>query len=114
MRSGPSSPRRRRTATPTTRPTTARGTTGTTSRSTPSTGWSSCVVPGERTAENIEAVVGTSSAGPAGRLMDLITTDDYPAYEGRSWTPTARRSRRPGPASGAGPEGPYKVAAGRA
>ena len=39
-RNGPSSPRSRRTATPTTRPMTSGGTTGTTSPTTPSTSWS--------------------------------------------------------------------------
>ena len=80
-RSGPSSPRRRRTATPTTRPTTARGTTGTTSRSTPSTGWSSASCPASGRPRTPRRWSRTSGAGPAGRLMDLMTTDDYPAYE---------------------------------
>ena len=39
------------------------------------------VVPGERTAENAEAVVEDFKRRTGGRLMDLITTDGYPAYE---------------------------------
>src|SRR4051812_2718757 len=41
-----------------------------------------CVVPGERTAENVAAIVGDVRRRTGGRLMDLITTDGYPAYEG--------------------------------
>jgi hypothetical protein len=40
------------------------------------------VVPGERTAENVAAVVEDFKRRTGGRLMDLITTDGYPAYEG--------------------------------
>ena len=39
------------------------------------------VVPGERTAENVVAVVQDAKRRTGGRLMDLITTDGYPAYE---------------------------------
>ena len=39
------------------------------------------VVPGERTAENVVAVVEDFRRRTGGRLMDLITTDGYPAYE---------------------------------
>ena len=38
------------------------------------------VVPGERTAESVVAVVGDFKRRTGGRLMDLITTDGYPAY----------------------------------
>src|SRR5262245_2526330 len=41
-----------------------------------------CVVPGERTAENAVAIVGGVRRRTGGRLMDLITTDGYPAYKG--------------------------------
>jgi IS1 family transposase len=69
-----------------------------------------CVVPGERTAEKVVAVVEDVRRRTGGRLMDLITTDGYPAYErailgayGETVTPprTGRRGR---------PRGPYKVA----
>ena len=87
-----------------TRPTTARGTTWDHVAFDAESRLVVSVVPGERTAENVEAVVEDFRRRTGGRLMDLITTDDYPAYEdGDPRTPTARRSRRPGPASGAGP-----------
>ena len=40
-----------------------------------------CVVPGERTAENVVSVVEDVKRRTGGRLMDLITTDGYSAYE---------------------------------
>jgi IS1 family transposase len=67
------------------------------------------VVPGERTAENVVAVVEDFKRRTGGRLMDLITTDGYPAYEeaildayGDTVTPprTGKRGR---------PKGSYKV-----
>ncbi len=39
------------------------------------------VVPGERTAENAVALVADFQRRTGGRLMDLITTDGYAAYE---------------------------------
>jgi hypothetical protein len=39
------------------------------------------VAPGERTAESVVAVVEDFKGRTGGRLMDLITTDGYPAYE---------------------------------
>jgi IS1 family transposase len=68
------------------------------------------VVPGERTAENVVAVIEDFKSRTGGRLMDLITTDGYPAYEeailnayGETITPTrtGKRGR---------PRAPYKVA----
>jgi IS1 family transposase len=68
------------------------------------------VVPGARTAENVVAVVEDFKRRTGGRLMDLITTDGYPAYEeaileayGETVTPprTGKRGR---------PKAPYKVA----
>jgi IS1 family transposase len=68
------------------------------------------VVPGERTAESVVAVVEDFKRRTGGRLMDLITTDGYPAYEdaildayGETITPprTGKRGR---------PKAPYKVA----
>jgi IS1 family transposase len=68
------------------------------------------VVPGERTAENVGAVVNDLKGRTGGRLMNLITTDGYPAYEeaildayGEMVTParTGKRGR---------PRTPYKVA----
>ncbi len=69
-----------------------------------------CVVPGERSAENVAAVVEDAKRRTEGRLMDLIATDGYPAYEtaipaayGETITPprTGKRGR---------PKAPYKVA----
>jgi IS1 family transposase len=69
-----------------------------------------CVVPGERTAEKVAAVVEDVKRRTGDRLMDLITTDGYPAYEeailnayGETFTPprTGKRGR---------PKAPYKVA----
>jgi IS1 family transposase len=68
------------------------------------------VVAGERTAENVAAVVNDFKRRTGGRLMDLITTDGYLAYEdafleayGVTITPprTGKRGR---------PKAPYKVA----
>jgi IS1 family transposase len=68
------------------------------------------VVPGERTAESVVAVVEDFKRRTGGRLMDLITTDGYAAYEeaileayGETITPprTGKRGR---------PKAPYKVA----
>ena len=39
------------------------------------------VVPGERTAKNVVAVVEDFQRRTAALLMNLITTDAYPAYE---------------------------------
>lgn len=39
------------------------------------------VIPGKRTAENVEALVKDFKARTGDRMMDLITTDDYSGYE---------------------------------
>ena len=65
------------------------------------------VVPGARDAESVEAVVAEVKQRTGGRVMDLRTSDDYPAYEtailqsyGQEVTTTAtgRPSRRMVPA----------------
>jgi IS1 family transposase len=67
------------------------------------------VVPGERTAENARAVVNDFKRRTGGRVMNLITSDGFPAYEtaileayGETVTPprTGKRGR---------PKAPYKV-----
>ena len=68
-------------------------------------------MPGERTAENAEAVVEDFRRRTGGRLMDLMTTDGYPAYEAAildayGETVTPPRTGKPGR-----PKAPYKVAA---
>ena len=59
-------------------------------------------IPGARTIENTEALVADFHRRTAGRLMNLMTSDDYPAYEtailrayGETITPprTGRRGR---------------------
>jgi hypothetical protein len=69
-----------------------------------------CVVPGERTAEKVTAVVDDFKRRTGGRLMNLITTDGYPASEGAileayGQTVTPPRTGKPGR-----PRSPYKVA----
>ena len=39
------------------------------------------VVPGARDAESVEEVVGEVKDRTGGRVLDLATSDDYPAYE---------------------------------
>ncbi len=67
------------------------------------------VVPGARTIENTEALVAEFRRRTGGRLMNLMTSDDYPAYEtailhayGETITPP--RTGRPGR-----PKAPYKA-----
>ena len=69
-----------------------------------------CVAPGKRTAENVVAVVEDVKRRTGGRLLDLITTDGYPAYAeailnayGETITPprTGKRGR---------PRAPRKIA----
>jgi IS1 family transposase len=67
-------------------------------------------VPGARTIENTEALVGDFRRRTGGRLMNLMTSDDYPAYEtailrayGETVTPP--RTGKPGR-----PKAPYKAA----
>ena len=64
------------------------------------------VIPGKRTAKNVEALVEDFKARTDGRMMDLIVTDEYIAYEaailnayGRHVTPprTGQRGRPKGP-----------------
>jgi len=61
------------------------------------------VVPGARDAESVEEVVAEVKGRTGGRVMDLMTSDDYPAYEAAilqaygqevTTTPTGRPSRR--------------------
>lgn len=67
------------------------------------------VVPGARTIENTEALVADFHRRTGGHVMNLMTSDDYPAYEtailhvyGETVTPP--RTGKPGR-----PRAPYKV-----
>ena len=67
------------------------------------------VVPGKRTAENVQQLVDDVKQRMEGRIPNLITTDEYPAYEtailqayGKQVVP--QRTGRPGR-----PKNPYKV-----
>jgi len=67
------------------------------------------VVPGARTIENTEALVEDARRRTGGRLMNLMTSDDYPAYEtailhAYGTTVTPPRTGSPGR-----PKAPYKV-----
>jgi IS1 family transposase len=67
------------------------------------------VVPGRRTAENTEALVEDFRRRTGGRLMKLMTSDDYPAYEAAilhayGETVTPPRTGKPGR-----PKAPYKA-----
>ena len=67
------------------------------------------VVPGARTIENTEALVADFRRRTEGRLLDLMTSDDYPAYEAAilhayGETVTPPRTGRPGR-----PRAPYKA-----
>lgn len=74
------------------------------------------MVPGARDAESVEEVVGQYKQRTGGRVPDLATTDEYPAYEtalleayGRevTTTPTGRASRRMAPKKVPPPEMNY-------
>src|SRR3954449_7752326 len=68
------------------------------------------VVPGARDAEAVEELVGEVKGRTGGRVLDLVTSDDYPAYEtalleayGQEVATTATgRPRPPGDGAGAG------------
>jgi IS1 family transposase len=75
-----------------------------------------CVVPGARTAENAEAVVADVHERTEGRRLNLLTSDDYPAYKEAirhvygaevTTTPSGRDSKRMVPEKVAPPELTY-------
>jgi IS1 family transposase len=68
------------------------------------------VVPGARTVENTERLVGEFRRRTGGRLMNLMTSDDYPAYETaipHAYGETVTPPRTGGPGR---PRVPYKAA----
>jgi hypothetical protein len=67
-------------------------------------------VPGERTAEKVVAVVEDVRRRTGGRLMDLITTDGYPAYEGAILGAYGETITPPRTGKRGRPRSPYKVA----
>ena len=68
------------------------------------------VVPGERTAESVVAVVTDFKRRTGGRLMDLITTDGYPAYAGALLEAYGETVTPPRTGKRGRPKAPYKVA----
>ena len=67
-------------------------------------------MPGERTAAKVVAVVEDVRRRTGGRLMDLITTDGYPAYEGAILGACGETITPPRTGKRGRPRSPYKVA----
>jgi len=81
-----------------------------------------CVVPGARAAEQAEAVVADVHRRTEGRPLNLMTSDDYPAYKEAirhvygaevTTTPTGRDSKRMAPEKVPPPELTYATVAKR-
>jgi hypothetical protein len=68
-----------------------------------------CVVPGERTAKNAAAIVKDVKRRTGGRLMDLITTDGYAAYEVAILDAYGETIAPPGTGKRGRPRAPYKA-----
>ena len=68
------------------------------------------VVPGRRTAENTETLVAESRRRTGGRPMRLMTSDDYPAYEGAILHAYGETVTPPRTGKRGRPRSPYKVA----
>jgi hypothetical protein len=68
------------------------------------------VVPGERTVEDVVAAVGDFQRRTEGRLMDLITTDGYSAYEGAILNAYGDTISPPRTGKRGRPKAAYKVA----
>ncbi len=68
------------------------------------------VVPGERTAESVVAVVEDLKRRTGGRLMNLITTDGHPAYERAILEAYGETVRPPRTGKRGRPRAPFKVA----
>jgi IS1 family transposase len=68
------------------------------------------VVPGERTAESTSAVVEDFKRRTGGRLMNLITTDGHPAYEGAILEAYGETVTPPRTGKRGRPKAPFKVA----
>jgi IS1 family transposase len=67
------------------------------------------VVPGKRTAANTEALVEEFRRRTGGRLMNLMTSDDYSAYEGAILNAYGRTVTPPRTGKPGRPKAPYKA-----
>ena len=68
-----------------------------------------CVVPGARTIENTEALVADFRRRTEGRLMNLMTSDDYPAYETAILNVYGETVEPPRTGKPGRPKAPYKT-----
>jgi len=68
------------------------------------------VVPGKRSAENVEKVVQDFKARTDGRSMNLITSDEYPAYKAAILNAYGMEVVPPRTGKPGRPKAPYKVA----
>lgn len=68
------------------------------------------VVPGKRSAENVEKVVQDFKARTGGRPMNLITSDEYPAYKAAILNAYGTEVVPPHTGKPGRPKVPYKVA----
>jgi IS1 family transposase len=68
------------------------------------------VVPGKRSAENVEKVVQDFKARTDGRSMNLITSDEYPAYKAAILNAYGTEVVPPRTGKPGRPKAPYKVA----
>lgn len=68
------------------------------------------VVPGKRSAENVEKVVQDFKARTGGRPMNLITSDEYPAYQAALLNAYGTEVVPPRTGKPGRPQAPYKVA----
>jgi len=68
------------------------------------------VVPGKRSAENVEKVVQDFKARTGGRPMNLITSDEYPAYKAALLSAYGQEVVPPRTGNPGRPQVPYKVA----
>jgi hypothetical protein len=68
------------------------------------------VVPGKRTAKKVEAIVNEVGRRAGGRLLDLITTDGHPAYEGAILATYGRTITPPRTVKRWRPRAPHRMA----
>jgi len=68
------------------------------------------VVPGKRTAENVEKLVQDFQGRTEGRPMNLMTRDEYPAYKAAILNAYGTEVRPPHTGKPGRPQAPYKVA----